>query len=532
LRYAIVAADEAAATLAFDSAARFYRMALELQPADGDIELATRRKLGDALSNAGRGAEAAEAYLAAAELASPADVLEDRRRAAVQYLISGHVDQGRTVLQTLLTAIGMKLSSSPRRALISMLLGRARINLRGLHFGERAPGELARKDLIRIDTCFSLAQGFGFIDTIHAADFHARHILLALRAGEKYRIARALCLEAGYHGLAGTRRRGRTQRILQSAIELARTCDNPYAQALSTLITGTCAFLEGRWKNAQDWFARAETVFLERCIGAVWELATARLQRCASLFFLGELNELRQGLPALLADADARGDLYQATALRTRLAHVGPLAAGQPEEALEILRNAIAKWSVQGFHMQHWWSLISQSEVLLYQHRGLEAWDFIAKQWPALQGSMLLHAQYFYIESLHHRASSALAVAADSAVDAARRRHFLGVANRDAARIERQNARWGDALAQLIRAGVMATQGEQEAAVRLLSVTEAGFESTDMGLYATVARRRRGEMIQGEQGDALVNAADVWMRQQGILSPEGFVAMVAPGAWS
>jgi hypothetical protein len=53
LRYAIVAADEAAATLAFDSAARFYRMALELQPADGDIELATRRKLGDALSNAG-----------------------------------------------------------------------------------------------------------------------------------------------------------------------------------------------------------------------------------------------------------------------------------------------------------------------------------------------------------------------------------------------------------------------------------------------------------------------------------------------
>jgi hypothetical protein len=181
--------------------------------------------------------------------------------------------------------------------------------------------------------------------------------------------------------------------------------------------------------------------------------------------------------------------------------------------------------------VQHWWSLISQSEVLLYQQRGLEVWDFMASQWPALQSSMLLRAQYFCIESLHHRACSALAVAADTTLNGARKRHFLRAANHDAERIERQRTPWGDALAQLIQAGVMATQHKQEAAVRLVSSAEAGFESTDMRLFAAVARRRRGELIQGEQGEALINAADVWMRQEGIHSPDGFAAMVAPGEW-
>jgi len=196
-----------------------------------------------------------------------------------------------------------------------MLLRRVRINLRGLYYSEREPAAVAQAELIRVDTCFSVAQGLGFIDTIHAADFHSRHILLALRTGEKYRLARALCVEAGYHGLAGTRRAKRTQRTLDAAMKLSQACDNPHALGLSTLITGTCAFLQGRWKEAKQAFFCAESLLLERCAGSVWELATARLQGSACSFFLGEWNELQRRLPALVADADARGDLYLSTAL-------------------------------------------------------------------------------------------------------------------------------------------------------------------------------------------------------------------------
>jgi hypothetical protein len=529
LRYALEAADKAVAALAFDSAARFCRMGLELQPTEPDLSLALQRKLGEALSGAGRGAQAAEAYLAAADVARSSEALELRRRAASQYLISGHVDRGRDIIKMLLHAIGMKLAGSPRRALVSMLLRRVRINLRGLYYREREPAAVAQADLIRVDTCFSVAQGLGFIETIQAADFQTRHILLALRTGEKYRVARALSVEAGYHGLAGTRRAKRTQRTLDAAMKLSRSCDNPHALGFATLITGTCAFLQGRWKEGKHSFFSAESLLLERCAGSVWELATARLQGSACSFFLGEWNELHRRLPALLADADARGDLYLSTALRTRLGHMSPLAGDRPEEALDEIRNGIANWSAQGFHTQHWWSLISQCDVLLYQHRGAEAWGLIQRNWPALRNSMLLRIQYFLIESLYHRANSSLAMAERCATNSGQKRQFVEAASRDAARIERENAPWGNGLARLVRAGALAAQDRLEKAEVLFRAAEEALESADMHLLAASARRRRGELIKGEQGANLIQTADSSMHQQGIVAPEHIAAMLAHG---
>jgi hypothetical protein len=209
-----------------------------------------------------------------------------------------------------------------------------------------------------------------------------------------------------------------------------------------------------------------------------------------------------------------------------------PLAADRPEEAFEIIRSAIAKWSVKGFHTQHWWSLTSQCDILLYQRNGLEAWNLMSTQWPALRGSMLLRIQYFLIETLYHRACGALAVAADCAGTGARKRHFVQAATRDAERIEHENAPWGDGLAYLVRAGALATQRQHEAAEPLLRSAENALESAGMHLFAAAARWRRGELIKGKEGDALVRAADLAMRQQGIQNPERITGMLAPGHWS
>ena len=93
--YAAQAARAAADALAFDRAARLYRFALELVPAGSEA----RRGLVIALANAGRGAESAAQYLAAADAAEgPREALQFRRCAAEQYLMSGHVSQGMAAL--------------------------------------------------------------------------------------------------------------------------------------------------------------------------------------------------------------------------------------------------------------------------------------------------------------------------------------------------------------------------------------------------------------------------------------------------
>ena len=60
----------------------------------------------NALANAGRPAEAAEAYLDAAAGAGHAQRVELQRRAAEQFLIGGHIDRGLDLIRSVLAGIG------------------------------------------------------------------------------------------------------------------------------------------------------------------------------------------------------------------------------------------------------------------------------------------------------------------------------------------------------------------------------------------------------------------------------------------
>jgi eukaryotic-like serine/threonine-protein kinase len=526
--YAVAAGDKASEALAFDSASRMYRLALSVMTLDPSADCQLRAKLGDALSNAARGSEGAVEYLRAAERATGIQALELRRRAAAQYLTSGHLEEGMSVLRAVLkTATGRSLATTPSRALLSLLWRRTQVNLRGLHFREREVSAIPSADLLRIDAYWVVAHGLGLIDTIRASDFHASHMLYALRAGERYRIVRALAVEAGYHAISGGRKGQLVQGILQRAMKLAEGCDQPHGLAITLLTSGIAAFLLGRWSDARRGLEHAAAILQERCVGVAWELATARLMGCAAMLFLGDLKDLAQRITTLLHDADARGDLYEATALRTRVEHATLLAADRPDTAREHLAQAIARWPGRDFHAQHWWSIMAQAEIELYCEQPARALELWLSSWPRIRRSLLLRVQYIRIESLHHRAVCALA-AAGSAQRAAEREKFLRLADSDARRLEREKMVWGDALAALIHAGVAAARGRRDAAASLFELAEIRFRSADMSLFAAAARRRRGELLGGPAGESLVESADAWMRTQNILQPEAMTGVLAP----
>jgi tetratricopeptide (TPR) repeat protein len=529
--YAARAAAEAAEALAFDRAARLYRLALELRSGPGSEDGSARElqtRLGDALANAGRGAEAAEVYLRAGEDAPAAQALELRRRAGEQYLRAGHVDEGLEVLRAVLAAIGMRLARTPQRALASMLFRRARSALRGIRYTERAaagPGE----DFSRIDACWSVAMGLSMVDTIRGADYQARHLVLALDAGEPYRVARALATEVGYAALTGGRARKKTERLLRTAAEIAARIDHPHALGLAKLAAGLASFCFGQWREARDAFERAEAVLRERCTGVAWEINTAQYMRNLALLYCGGWGELFRRGPILSEEAQQRGNLYAVYSLRLTYGVLAGLAADDVEAARKEVREASARWSRQGFQLQHYWALLAETFTDLYTGDGHAARERIAAGWFQMKRSLLLRIQVIRGQMRFMRAFAALAAAAQSGPATVAGRSLLRSAERAARRIAGENAAWCQPMALLVRAGVAAARGHANAAVAILDEAARAFDGAEMAMWAAAARRQRGDLVGGEEGLALVRAADAFMSGEGIKNPARIAAMLAPG---
>jgi len=518
--FAPLAAERAVQALAFDRAARLFHLSLELHgPEEDERKRELRIKLGDALANAGRGAEAASAYLAALRGASTAQAIELQRRAAEQLLRAGHLDVGLPVLREVLTRVGLRLTDGPWAALFHFLMRRAAIRLRGLEYRERDATQVPEEELIRIDACWSASIGLAMVDTIRGRDFQARHLLLALKAGETYRVARAVANEAGYLATSGHKTQKRTQEVVRRAVALAERVGKPQAIGVAQLAVGITAYLEGRWKASWELAQQAEQILRERCTGVAWELDTIHVYSLRALYYLGEIAELSARLPILIKEAEERDDLFAATTLRARHAHIAGLAADQPDRAAKEIRAAIDGWTRHGFHFQHFSALIAETEIALYQGDAKGALNLLTESWAALVRSRLLRVQVFRVEALHLRARCSIA--------AARTEEDFSRAERDASRVEREGIPWADSLANLLFGGIASARGQRDVALARLAKAEKGFVSSDMTLYAFVARRRRGEVL-GDGGRDLVSSADDWMSRQGIRSPAHMTDMLAP----
>jgi hypothetical protein len=78
---------------------------------------------------------------------------------------------------------------------------------------------------------------------------------------------------------------------------------------------------------------------------------------------------------------------------------------------------------------------------------------------------------------------------------------------------------------------VAAARGEPERALALVAEAEAAYATLGFMGYATALKRRRGALLGGDEGRALVEDADGWFSARGAKDPARFAATLVPGTW-
>ncbi|MBI3824062.1 MAG: protein kinase [Planctomycetes bacterium] len=519
--YYALAATGAADTLAFDRAAKLYRQSLENHPLQGAEERELRRKLADALANAGRCADAAREYQRIAAQTSGSESLELLGLAGYQFCAAGHIDEGKAALALVLGKLRMSLPSTRLRALLSMLWHRFKLWLRGLTYQERTADQLSADELARIDISWSVAIGLTMIDTIRGADFQTRNLLLALKAGEPYRVARALAWEATHAAMGGEKAKKRSTQLLDLADALVLRLDHPHALGMATMGRGVAAYFHGAWREAHFVCDRAVEVFRNRCTGVTWELDTSNAFAYWALWFRGELAEVIRRFPILVKEAHERGDRLAEANYTTFGGPFVWFAADDPDGARHALGSVMGDWSKQDFHVQHFTTLTARAQIELYKGDGPAAWQHIVEQWPLMKASALLHVECVRIFMLHLRGRCALAAAGVGDPHG-----LLKVAAKDARAIEKEKPAWCRGLALMLRASLAAWSGDRPQAARQLGEAAAALDAADMKLFAAAARRRQGELL-GD--DPLIAQADAFMTAQKIQNPRRMADLFVTG---
>ena len=184
----------------------------------------------------------------------------------------------------------------------------------------------------------------------------------------------------------------------------------------------------------------------------------------------------------------------------------------------------MAAWSAQGYHIQHWYELIAETQIDLYQGDGERAYRRFVAGWPALRRSLLLQMQHTRHVAVHLRGRAALAGGlAATGGERTRDSVWPGSAPTGCAAAPAGAARWR-------RCSTPASSGSRGARPRARPGC-AGRSTrparTGCALFKAAAQMGAG----GLDGDAATAAAgEAWMRDNGAKAPLALARMLVPGA--
>ncbi len=507
---AINAARRAEEALAFEMAAALWGVALRLgdQPNE-DVRRDMMMRRAQALSHAGRGPEAAIAFLSASKNANSALGFQCRRLAAHELLVSGHVHDGLALLRSTLAEIGDQLPSTTAAVKRQLVWRWLRISIKGTRFRARTPDVRTAVDEIRLDMMRSASLGLSMVEPLRGASLQARAVLVAMRVGDPVRFAYALCFLAMYIASSGTRVPA-ARKLVAQARQIAAEINHPLLLGWTRAGEGVAEFFAGHHALSLEIVEEAEAQLRERSVGTSAELNHIRNFMLFALRRMGAYDELREKQTEYVRDALRRGDRYAATSY-VWSSNVVHLAAGDSERARNDLETVTWSPPEEGLHLQHWFHVRARAEIAMYDDDRGEI-DALVPQLREFLGPAISHVQAVATETRYQLARVAI------------RNGDAALARREIAKLDKHTAPYIRAFVRLVHAGAHALDGNAAASRESLAGCIADAESCQMSTLAALARRRFAEL--GDDPRAIAEA-DAVLVARNIADPERFARVFA-----
>jgi serine/threonine protein kinase len=518
-RKAVDAADRAQAGLAFEQAARLYEAALRLARWPGAERRQILIKLGGALASAGRGPDAAKAYDEAAVGADPMTQLTCRIQVADQLVQSGRLEGGARLLLSLFEEHGHAVPRSQTQIMLGIAWHRLRLALHGLRWIDRPKHEIQPRELALLALYKAASRGLTLIDPVRAAYFVIRGLNLATAIGDRDSVMDFLMLEAGFRDAGGGRRKAG---FLKRADAVLREHPDPAFQTSYRMSLGTRRHntLDREFKNTFEMLDRSDQE-LSQTANAAWFLSAGRFFLIHSLRKMGDFARLKAYSERFIREYEQRGNVYGRTTL-SRLCNILWLVGDDPQRAREELKKDSWMPYSEGYHSQHWLEFNARVEIAIYEGSSIEK-DVFFQNIHGLKKSLLGRV-------LAYRCDAAWLVGRRTLSELGRDPSQHRVIRRSIAHLVSYNTQYSRVLAGMLRATLAAHEHDTDAAVAQFRDVMALAELSHMSFLASVARRRLGLVIGGDEGKQLVTAAEDWMRAAGIQDVERMTTLMSPVA--
>jgi eukaryotic-like serine/threonine-protein kinase len=520
------AAEKSNQALAFDRAAELWQEALSLGGWD-ELEsrsIATARA--ESLTRAGRGAAAAPIFLSLAEGQQRAVALELRRRAGEELLMSGEIDRGTREMKLVLAAVGLGLPSSLLGLAVSIVTKTLWLALRGWRFSPREERDLPAGEALKLDICLSCSKVFSTTDVLEGLHFSLTGAILALRLRSRFHVAIARMAQ-GLNTVAKS-----PQRVddALSAMEQAAASGAGSSRAhelvqFATLGRGMALTLGGRWARSRACFD--ELLEDQRQGGTTlqWDRDTAMQFSIVGRARLGRYTEVATRLPLYVQDALNRGDLYLSTMLRVGGGSILWLVRDSTREGRADVESALDRWGRTSFDIVQWWGRYSLLTFTLYEGDYRAAFEQITSLVGAMRWSRIRAVQSMWCITQLMVSHADVAALSTTPADHDLRRRTRSCLKRAAALAP---PFWRPLL-HLNQAGFEVLQGHQDRCLDALALAHQTALEHDFAQVAAFARIRRGQLIGGDEGAALLEQGRATLVSQGVVSPTRFVQSLSPG---